>query len=123
MTGPRERMSWGERVLRTDQQHTRPLRRGSAEQVRISPGGRVARGFTGSLTAGLVLLALALLAAQLWLSDPGPGVGVVILHLVGAGAAVALQLIADRTQGRAGTLAMLGVLVAAAAVLWFGWLY
>lgn len=109
-------------MQRTDQQHTRPLRRGPVQQPRISPGGRAVRGFTGSLTAGLVLLALAMLAAQLWLSDPGPGVGVVILHLVGAGAAVALQLIADRSPGRSGTLAMLGVVVAAAAVLWFGWL-
>lgn len=114
-------MSWGESVQRTDQQHTRPLRR-TAEPVRISPAGRVVRGFTGSLTAGLVLLALALLAAQLWRNDPGPGVGVVILHLVGAGAAVALQLVADRARGRSATLAILGVLGAAVVVLWYGWL-
>lgn len=86
-----------------------------------SPSLRAARAITGALSAGLVLLAIGVLAAQALTSQPGPGAPMLILHLVGAAVAVGLQLAADRLRGRAPVLCVLGVLVVASCVLWFGW--
>lgn len=110
----------GESVHGLDETMTTPLRKpGSPDR----PGylGRCARGFTGALTAGLVLLALGIVVAQFLINEPGPGTPVVILHLVGAGVAVILQVLADRTRGGLGVLCMFGVLCVASGVLWFGW--
>lgn len=82
---------------------------------------RAARGLTGALTAGLVLLAIGVLAAQVLTSQPGPGAPMLTLHLVGAAFAVCLQLAADRLRSRVSALCVLGVLIVASCVLWFGW--
>ncbi|WP_083960089.1 hypothetical protein [Streptoalloteichus hindustanus] len=100
----------------------------------ISPGatrpgplarlGRLLRGFVGSLTAGLVLLALFLVAAQLMAlsrGESGPGWLTVTGHILGAVGAVALQRVVDRDRGLRAWAAGLGVLVVLSLVLWYGW--
>jgi hypothetical protein len=79
----------------------------------------------GALTAGMVVLAVALVV--IWAvaaahGEPGPGTPVLAGHLVAAVLAVALQRIADRDAGRVGRLAALGaVLVVATVVAVFWW--
>lgn len=112
-------MMWRGRdgVQRVDQQRTAPLPRvGESRRA-----GGALRGLSGAFTLGLVLLALTMLGVQLFGGNPGPGASVITLHFVGAGAAVVLQLLADRNRGALGALCVLGVFVAGAAVLWFGW--
>lgn len=87
-------------------------------------GGRLWRGFTGSLAVGLVALLLLVLGAQAigWGTDSeGPGLPHVVGHLTGAVAALALQRIADRRRGTPAGLAGLGVVAVALAVLWLFW--
>lgn len=85
---------------------------------------RALRGFSGVVAGGLVALALTVVLVQ-WLASsvypPGPGGAVVAGHLVGALAAVAFQVVADRSAGRRAVFAALAVLVVAVVVLWFGW--
>lgn len=109
-----------DRVPGLDDSMTAPLRAPRVVDQRSRPRG-VSRAITGALTAGLVLLALGVLAAQLLINEPGPGSSVVILHLIGAGAAVVLQLLADRNRGPLGWWCIFGVLLVASCVLWFGW--
>ncbi|HVE96741.1 MAG TPA: hypothetical protein VNA67_07145 [Pseudonocardiaceae bacterium] len=96
---------------------------GAARTV-TTGSGRALRALSGVLAGGLVVLAVALCAAQ-WLAGtsgrPGPGTAAVVGHLVAALATVALQLAADRLRGRIAVLASGSVLVIAAGVLWFGW--
>jgi hypothetical protein len=79
----------------------------------------------GALTAGMVVLAVALVV--IWVvaaahGEPGPGTPVLAGHLVAAVIAVALQRVADRDAGRVGRLAALGaVLVVATVVAVFWW--
>ncbi|HKR50762.1 MAG TPA: hypothetical protein VJT72_14505 [Pseudonocardiaceae bacterium] len=86
--------------------------------------GTAARGLSGMLAGGLVVLAIVVCLAQ-WLADgsgrPGPGMAEVVGHVVAALAAVALQVAADRRRGPFSALASGSVLVIAAGVLWFGW--
>lgn len=86
--------------------------------------GRALRTLSGVLAGGLVVLAVAVCAAQ-WLAGtsgrPGPGTATVVGHVVAALATVVLQLAADHFQGRIAVLASGSVLVIAAGVLWFGW--
>lgn len=98
---------------------TTPL--GSTSDSKPGPVLRAARGVSGALTAGLVLLAIGVLAAQVLTSQPGPGTPMLTLHLVGAALAVGLQLAADRLRGRPAVSCVLGVLIVASCVLWFGW--
>ena len=85
---------------------------------------RAARGLSGLLSGGLVVLAIVVCVAQ-WLAGtsgrPGPGTPAVVGHVVAALAAVVLQLMADRLRGPPAALASGSVLVIAAGVLWFGW--
>jgi type IV secretory pathway VirB2 component (pilin) len=87
-------------------------------------GVRAARGLSGLLAGGLVVLAIVVCAAQ-WLAGtsgrPGPGVPAVVGHVVAASVAVVLQLVADRLRGPLAALASGSVLMIAAGVLWFGW--
>lgn len=99
---------------------------------RSSTGSRL-RAFSGILAGGLVVLAASLVAAWLVAAQvgvPGPGLGFVAWHWCAAGAAVGLQLRADRGRPRravvdrdvGSTVAALGVLVIGAlvpAALWF----
>src|SRR5262245_37418949 len=87
-------------------------------------GLRALRGFSGLLTGGLVVLAGTLAVAQ-WLigsaARPGPGPAAVAGHTAAALAAVALQMVADRSRGARAVTAAGAVLALTAAVLWFGW--
>ena len=65
-------------------------------------GGRWWRGFTGSLAAGLAILAVGVLvvgAICLYTGVPGPGATLLIGHPVAAALALAAQRIADRRNG------------------------
>ncbi|EHR49264.1 hypothetical protein SacmaDRAFT_0971 [Saccharomonospora marina XMU15] len=82
------------------------------------------RALTGSLAAGLALLALAVLAAEVfgWASGgKGPGAPAVAGHAVGAVLALVAQAVADRSRGRTAALAGLAVVALVAAVLWLFW--
>ncbi|HEV7450670.1 MAG TPA: hypothetical protein VGO16_04635 [Pseudonocardiaceae bacterium] len=88
-------------------------------------GVRAARGLSGLLAGGLVVLAIVVCAAQ-WLAGTsgrpgGPGVPAVVGHVVAALVAVVLQLVADHLRGSLAALASGSVLMIAAGVLWFGW--
>jgi hypothetical protein len=84
----------------------------------------VPRGLSGVLAGGLVALAIAVCLAQ-WLaaasSRPGPGMPAMVGHVVAAVAAVGLQLVAERSQGRSAALAAWTMPIIVVAVLWFGW--
>lgn len=105
--------------------YTVPLRRpghvGRHARTPAITGHRVARGFTGSIAAGLLLLTLFVLAMQLFDSGAGPGFPMVLAHVVAALLAVGCQAVADRTVGLPRAASMLGVLLVAAALLWFFW--
>ncbi|NMH97163.1 hypothetical protein [Pseudonocardia acidicola] len=102
-----------------------PARGPAASSRRPGRGGRLLRGTAGVLAGGLVVLALVLFAG--WLiatrtGSPGPGGGMLIGHGLGAVAAVAGQVVADRRADRMGVLAALGVIVVSAVVLGAYWL-
>lgn len=96
---------------------------------RVPRRGSLLGGITGLLTAALVLLALVMVAAEVFSSLrswPGPGVLDVSTHVVGAVLAVLLQRQVDHRVGRARRLAAIGVLLVAALIgvlLWWGWLW
>ncbi|PRX44221.1 hypothetical protein B0I33_11299 [Prauserella shujinwangii] len=96
---------------------------GAAEPRRVRRG-RWWRALTGSLAAGLAVVALVLLGAQIagWLSGwAGPGGVPVAGHLIGAVLALAAQRVADRARGPAAAAAAAGVLGVTGAVLWLFW--
>lgn len=98
--------------------------RKTPDQPRTPLGVRALRGFSGVLAGGLVALAVAVGVAQWLVSSSGklgPGLVAVVGHAVVALAAVVLQVVADRSQGRRAVLAAGSVLVLVAGVLWFGW--
>ncbi|MFE0028654.1 hypothetical protein [Amycolatopsis sp. NPDC059021] len=87
--------------------------------------GRWWRGLTGSLAAGLVVLALGVLAVAgvcLFTGAPGPAVPMLIGHPVAAVLALLGQRVADRRNGLVAGLAGLGVLAFAVATLILFWL-
>lgn len=80
------------------------------------------RALAGTLTAGLVVLALVVTGAAvlgLRRDFPGPGLESVAAHVLGALVALAVQVRADR--GRGGVLALLAVTAIAVALLWTQW--
>ncbi|MEU4672167.1 hypothetical protein AB0F91_30370 [Amycolatopsis sp. NPDC023774] len=88
------------------------------------PRGRWWRGFTGSIAAGLAVLAVGVLgvaAVCLVTGAPGPSVLLLVGHPVTAVVALVLQRVADRRSGRAAGLAGLGVLVVAFGALTVFW--
>ncbi|WIX79611.1 hypothetical protein QRX50_02050 [Amycolatopsis carbonis] len=95
------------------------------EAVRAGkPRGRWWRGFTGSIAAGLAVLAVGVLgvgAVCLATGAPGPSVLLLVGHPVAAVAALVLQRVADRRYGRAAGLAGFGVLVVAFVALTVFW--
>ncbi|WP_157433996.1 MULTISPECIES: hypothetical protein [Actinoalloteichus] len=89
-----------------------------------SMAGRLLRGVSGAITAGLVILALTMIIAQLVAtraSYPGPGWAVVVVHLLFAIGAVLLQRASDRRRTAVRWWGPLIVLVLAGALLWFWW--
>ncbi|MFD9895497.1 hypothetical protein ACFWY9_39655 [Amycolatopsis sp. NPDC059027] len=87
--------------------------------------GRWWRGLTGSLAAGLVVLALGVLAVAgvcLFTGAPGPAVPMLAGHPVAALLAVLGQRVADRRNGLVAGLAGVGVLAVVAATLILFWL-
>lgn len=95
------------------------LRGGAGAGPGRASGARRGRAFSGTLCAGLAVLAVALVGA--WLAaradgDPGPGATLVIGHLVAAAMAIALQWVAERRADRAGGLAAGGVVLVAVLV-------
>ncbi|HEY0638931.1 MAG TPA: hypothetical protein VGD67_14875 [Pseudonocardiaceae bacterium] len=109
---------------------TRPLRRAQRtaaypayERYADAPVAlRFVRTLAGSVTVGMVLLAMIVVAAALLSGDrPGPGYGAVTGHVVVAVVVVALQRSADRRSGAASVAAAFGVLAVAALTLWIWW--
>ncbi|NIJ13944.1 hypothetical protein FHU38_004288 [Saccharomonospora amisosensis] len=101
---------------------TGPPERNACENARRP--SRWWRVLTGSLAAGLALLALAVLAAEVfgWASGAaGPGALAVTGQVAGAVLALVAQGVADRARGRTAALAGLAVVALAAAVLWLFW--
>jgi hypothetical protein len=89
-----------------------------------APRTRFWRELTGALTAGTVLLAIAVLVLQTiaWLNGmPGLGVVVLIGHLVGATLAVAAQRVADRRSGKPALAAGLGIGAVVVLILVLFW--
>jgi hypothetical protein len=88
--------------------------------------GRVLRGTSGVLAAGLAGLFAVLLAGWAFTTgtgSAGPGPGMLVGHGVAAAAAVVVQVVADRRDGRGGALAAWLVIAIAAAVLAGYWLF
>lgn len=101
----------------------KPNEAGRAEPRRVRRG-RWWRGLTGSLAAGLAVLALGVLVAQIvaWSAGgSGPGGLTVTGHVVAAVLVLVAQRIADRRLGRPAALAAVAVLALTGAVLWFFW--
>jgi hypothetical protein len=84
------------------------------------------RGFTGSLAAGMVVLAVLVLGTGLvcaLVGVPGPGATFLIAQPVAAVIALAVQRVADRREGRVAAIAGVAVLVdvaVALCLLWWG---
>lgn len=81
-------------------------------------------GLTGTLAAGLVVLAVLVLAAQAWgwlAGHPGPGVAMVAGHVLAAVFAVAAQRVADRERGTRAAACQLVVGLLALGVLTLLW--
>jgi hypothetical protein len=93
-----------------------------AEQAK--QGGRWWRGFTGSLAAGLVVLAIGVLVVAgvcLYTGVPGPGAVLLIGHPVAAALALLAQRVADRRNGVAavgGGVAVVLFTVSALTLFW-----
>ncbi|MGW7535580.1 hypothetical protein [Amycolatopsis sp. NPDC054798] len=89
------------------------------------PRGRWWRGFTGSVAAGMAVLAVGVLVVGVLClvnGASGPGALKLIGHPVAAVIMLALQRIADRRTGKVAASAGAGVLVVAAVafgVLWW----
>ncbi|WP_326568472.1 hypothetical protein VSH64_43050 [Amycolatopsis rhabdoformis] len=88
------------------------------------PRGRWWRGFTGSIAAGLAVLAVGVLGVEvvcLATGAPGPNALLLIGHPVAAVVALLLQRVADRRYGRTAALAGIGVLLVTFAALTVFW--
>jgi hypothetical protein len=82
------------------------------------------RGLSGCCAAGLVVLALVVLGAQIlgWSTgEPGPGAGRLVAHLAAAVLAVSAQRFADRRRDAAGAVAAAAGLAITGTTLWLLW--
>jgi hypothetical protein len=83
------------------------------------------RGLSGLLAGGLVVLALAVIAAWVIAQQravPGPSAATVAGHVVGAAGSTLVQGAADRRGGAAAIGAALAVVLVTAVVLAVEWL-
>ncbi|WP_237439741.1 hypothetical protein [Amycolatopsis rubida] len=93
--------------------------------ARRKPRGRWWRGFTGSVAAGLAVLAVGMLVVGVLClvnGASGPGPLKLVGHSVAAVIALVLQRVADRRVGKAAVGAGVGVLVVAGvafSLLWW----
>ncbi|SDZ38956.1 hypothetical protein SAMN05421504_114121 [Amycolatopsis xylanica] len=88
------------------------------------PTGRWWRGLSGSVAAGLVVLALGVActgALSLFTEINGPGAFSLFGHLIAAGLALLAQRYADRHRGAPAAAAALSVLVITVAAVWLFW--
>lgn len=86
--------------------------------------GALVRGLTGSLAAGLLVLAATLLGVQLWATNNGllgPGADVVIGHFAACGVALVAQTVADRRRDTVGGLSAAFVFAVVLGTLWYSW--
>jgi uncharacterized membrane protein YtjA (UPF0391 family) len=87
--------------------------------------GRWWRGLTGSLAAGLAVLAVGVLAVagiDLYTGAPGPGAAMLIGHPVAAVLALLAQRVADRRNGIAAAGAGIAVVLFVVSALTLFWL-
>jgi len=87
--------------------------------------GRWWRGFTGSLAAGLVVLAVGVYgvaAVCLFTGAPGPGAVLLAGHPIAAGLALVAQRVADRRSGPQAAGAGLAVVLFTISALTLFWL-
>ena len=122
---PQRRPPWSETAqFAAWREHSAAAARRPPRTRQSRPGRRRFRWLTGSLAAGLLLLALVLVGVQFYANAHGmngPGIGVVIGHFVAAGVALALQAVADRRGDARGALATLGVFAVVSGALWLWW--
>ncbi|WP_370940252.1 hypothetical protein [Amycolatopsis sp. cg13] len=115
---PEQGSATGGREASTAPAHIEP-------SARPKPRGRWWRGFTGSVAAGMAVLAVGVLVVGVLClvnGASGPGVLKLVGHPVAAVIVLALQRIADRRVGKVAALAGAGVLVVAGVafgVLWW----
>ncbi|MFB9686315.1 hypothetical protein [Amycolatopsis plumensis] len=89
------------------------------------PGGRWWRGLTGSLAAGLTVLAIGVLAVAgicLFTGAPGPSATLLIGHPIAAALALLAQRVADRRNGPPAVGAGLAVVLFTVSALTLFWL-
>lgn len=85
-------------------------------------GGRAWRGLTGSIAAGLAVLAVVVAVAAGVAETGGPSTGVIVWHVVGAVVTLGAQArLVDRRQGPVAGLAGIGILALTGVVLWMCW--
>jgi predicted lipid-binding transport protein (Tim44 family) len=87
--------------------------------------GRWWRGLTGSLAAGLAVLAVGVLAVagiDLYTGAPGPGAAMLIGHPLAAVLALLAQRVADRRNGIAAAGAGIAVVLFVVSALTLFWL-
>lgn len=92
--------------------------------ARAGGGLRLLRGSSGIVTAGVVVLAIAVVVTQFLGRSrgfPGPGGLSVTVHIVAAVIAVLAQRVADHRRGVVAALGALAVFVIAGVVLWTQW--
>jgi hypothetical protein len=100
----------------------------TVEQAAAKPakqGGRWWRGFTGSLAAGLTVLAVGVLVVAgvcLYTDAPGPGPVLLIGHPVAAVLALLAQRVADRRNGLPAAGAGIAVVLFVVSALTLFWL-
>lgn len=85
---------------------------------------KLVRGLSGSIAAGLVVLACVVVGAAMIAARrdfPGPGAESVGWHIAVAAVAVAAQFYSDRKRGAATFVVAVFVLGAGAVLLWTQW--
>ena|GEM_PF-6945632 len=99
-------------------------RKGKRAGRQEQPGRNRLAGLTGALAAGLAVLAVLVLGAQLfgWVrGHAGPGLGMLGGNLGAAVAAIAAQLVVDRERGIRAVVCQITIVLLTIAVLSLLW--
>ncbi|MFF1610236.1 hypothetical protein ACFVYA_20855 [Amycolatopsis sp. NPDC058278] len=110
---------------RIDPAESAPSVEASASLGPAKARGRWWRGFTGSLAAGLTVLALGVLVVAgicLFTGAPGPGATLLVGHPMAAALALLAQRVADRRNGPPAVGAGLAVVLFTVSALTLFWL-